>query len=62
MIAITVRLLDEYDIGSENRCCIFVDGVNPSLSGALKDRVDEDTGYEQQIVYCLLQQKLSISL
>lgn len=51
MIAITVKLLDEYDIRFENRCRIFVDGANPSFIRALKDRVDEDTDYEQQISY-----------
>jgi hypothetical protein len=51
MIEITVKLLDEYDIRFENRCRIFVDGANPSFIRALKDRVDEDTDYEQQIAY-----------
>lgn len=51
MIEITVRLLDEYDIRFDNRCRIFVDGPNPSFIRALKDRVDEDTDYEQQIAY-----------
>jgi hypothetical protein len=51
MIDTTVRLLDQYDIRFDNRCRIFVDGANPSFIRALKDRVDEDTAYEQQMVY-----------
>jgi hypothetical protein len=30
---------------------ISVDGANPSFIRALKDRVDEDTNYEQQISF-----------
>ena len=51
MINTTVGLLDEYDIRFDNRCRIFVDGANPSFIRALKDRVDEDTNYEQQILF-----------
>jgi hypothetical protein len=51
MIATTIKLLDEYDIRFDNRCRIFVDGANPSFIRALKDRVDEDTNYEQQIAF-----------
>jgi hypothetical protein len=51
MINTTVRLLDEYDIRFDNRCRIFVDGANPSFIRALKDRVDEDTNYEQQTLF-----------
>jgi hypothetical protein len=51
MIEITVNLLDEYDIRFENSCRIFVDGANPSFIRALKDRVSEDSDYEQQISY-----------
>ena len=51
MIAITLNLLDEYDIKFNNKCRIFVDGANPSFIRALKDRVDEDTNYEQQTSY-----------
>lgn len=46
MIAITVKLLDEYDIKFNNKYRMFVDGTNPSFIRALKDRVDEDTNYE----------------
>ena len=51
MIAITVKLLDEYDIKFNNKYRMFVDGTNPSFIRALKDRVDEDTNYEQQVSY-----------
>jgi len=51
MIGITVNLLDEYNITFEGRSRIFCDGANPSFIRALKDRVDEDTNYEQQITY-----------
>jgi hypothetical protein len=51
MINTTVRLLDEYNIRFDNRCRIFVDGANPSFIRALKDMVDEDTNYEQQILF-----------
>ena len=37
-----------------------MDGANPSFISALKDRVDEDTNYEQRIV--IIQVKLSISI
>ena len=33
-----------------DRCRIFIDGANPSFIRALKDRVDEDTNYQQWIV------------
>jgi hypothetical protein len=51
MIAITVKIFDQYDIRFDNRCRIFVDGANPSFIRTLKDRADEDTNYEQQISY-----------
>jgi len=51
MITIRVKLLDQYDIRLDYRCCIFVDGANPSFTKTLKDRVDKDTNYEQQISY-----------
>lgn len=51
MIVITIKLLDLYDIRFENNCRIFVDGANPSFIRALKERVDEDTNYEQQISF-----------
>ena len=51
MINTTVRLLYEYDIGFDNRYRIFVDGADPSFIWALKDRVDEDTNYEQQFSF-----------
>jgi hypothetical protein len=35
----------------EGRSRIFVDGSNPSFIRALKDKVDEDTNYEQQISF-----------
>lgn len=34
-----------------NSSRIFVDGANPSFIRALKERVNEDVDYEQQIVY-----------
>jgi hypothetical protein len=51
MISTTIRLLDEYDIRFNNGCRIFVDGANPSFIRALKERVDEDSNYEQQISF-----------
>lgn len=49
MIETTVRLLEQYDITFDNRSRIFVDGANPSLIRALKERLDEDTNYEHLI-------------
>jgi len=46
MIETTIDLLDEYDIRFDNSCRIFVDGANPSFIRALKQRVGEDTEYE----------------
>jgi hypothetical protein len=51
MIETTVRLLEEYVITFEGRSRIFVDGANPSFIRALKERLDEDTNYEQQISF-----------
>ena len=51
MIETTLRLLNEYDFTFENRCRIFVDGANLSFIRALKDGVDADTNYEQQITF-----------
>jgi hypothetical protein len=51
MISTTVKLLDEYDIRFNNGCRIFVDGANPSFIRALKERVDEDSNYEQQLAF-----------
>ena len=51
MIKTTVRLLEEYNIRFDNQCRIFVHAANPSFIRALKDRVDEDTDYEQQISF-----------
>ena len=51
MIQTTVKLLDQFNIRFDNRCRIFVNGANPSFIRALKDKVDEDTNYEQQISY-----------
>lgn len=51
MITTTVRLLDQYGITFENRSRIFVDGANPSFIRALKERVGEDTAYEQAIAH-----------
>jgi hypothetical protein len=51
MIETTVRLLDQYGITFENRSRIFVDGANPSFIRALKERVGEDTAYEQAIAH-----------
>ena len=51
MISITANILDEYEDRFNNACRIFVDAANPSFIRALKDRVDEDSDYEQQIVY-----------
>jgi hypothetical protein len=48
MIKITVQLLQKYDIRFDNSCRIFVDAANPSFIRALKDRVNEDSDYEQQ--------------
>jgi hypothetical protein len=35
----------------EGRNRIFVDGTNPSFIRSLKERVDEDTDYEQRIAF-----------
>ena len=51
MIDITASLLDQFNITFENRSRIFVDGANPSFIRALKERVEEDPNYEQQITY-----------
>lgn len=51
MIQTTIKLLDQYDIRFDNRCRIFVDGANPSFIRALKDKVDKDTNYDQQILF-----------
>jgi hypothetical protein len=51
MIDTTVRFLDEYNITFEGRSRIFVDGANPSFLRSLKERVDEDTNYEQLVSY-----------
>jgi hypothetical protein len=51
MIDTTVRLLDEYNITFEGRSRIFVDGANPSFLRSLKERVDEDTNYEQLVSF-----------
>jgi hypothetical protein len=51
MIAITIKLLDEYDIRFDNRCRIFVDGANPSFIRALKEKVNEDSDYKRQISF-----------
>lgn len=49
MIETTIRLLNEYSIGFDNSCRIFVDGANPSFIRALKARVGEDIEYDSQI-------------
>jgi hypothetical protein len=51
MIKTTVRLLDEYDIGYDNSCRIFVDAANPSFITTLKQAVNEDSDYVKQIQY-----------
>jgi hypothetical protein len=51
MISTTVRLLEEYGITFEGRNRIFVDGANPSFIRALKEAVDENSNYEQQIAF-----------
>jgi hypothetical protein len=51
MIQTTVRLLDRYNVTFEGHSRIFVDGANPSFIRALKDKLDEDTNYEQQISF-----------
>jgi hypothetical protein len=51
MISTTLRLLEDYNISFEGRRRIFVDGANPSFIRALKDRLEEDTNYEQLISY-----------
>ena len=35
----------------DNRCRTLVDGANPSSITELKDKVDEDTNYEEQISF-----------
>lgn len=51
MIEKTVELLEEYNITFDSRCRIFMDGANPSFIRALKEAVDEDINYEQQVAY-----------
>jgi hypothetical protein len=52
MINTTRKLRDQYDIRFDNRCRVFVDGgANPFFIRALKDRVDEDINYEQQVAF-----------
>lgn len=51
MIETTIGLLEEYDISFDGRSRIFVDDANPSFIWALKERLDEDTNYEQQISF-----------
>lgn len=51
MIETTVRLLDEYGITFKGRSRIFVDGANPSFIRAVKERLEEDSNYEQLISY-----------
>ena len=51
MIKTTVSLLGQYDIRFNNSCRVFVDGANPSFMRALKEMVDEDENYEQQIQF-----------
>ena len=51
MIDTTLKLLDEYEITFGRSCRIFVDDANPSFIRTLKDRVDADTSYEQQVLY-----------
>ena len=51
MIEKTVELLEEYNITFDSRCRIFIDGANPSFIRSLKEGVDEDSNFEQQVAY-----------
>jgi hypothetical protein len=51
MIQTTVRLLEGYNITFEGNSRVFVEGANSSFIRALKDKVDEDENYEQQIAF-----------
>ncbi len=51
MIKTTVSLLGKHDIRFNNSCQVFVDGPNPSFMRTLKEMVDEDENYEQQIQF-----------
>jgi hypothetical protein len=51
MLRITVNLMHKFGINFENRCHVFVDGANPSFISALKDRLGEDTEYDQLIAH-----------
>jgi hypothetical protein len=43
--------VDKYNIRFDNNCRIFVDAEIPSFIRALKDKIDEDSDYEQAIAY-----------
>lgn len=47
----TVRLLDICNLTFGGRSRIFVDGANPPFIRLLKERIDENVNYEQQIVF-----------
>lgn len=49
MIEPTISLLLKHNITFANGCRIFVDGAKPSFIRALKDRVSEDSNYENLI-------------
>jgi hypothetical protein len=51
MLRVTVNLMHKFGINFENRCHVFVDGANPSFIRALKDRLGEDTEYDQLIAH-----------
>ena len=51
MLEKAVELLEEYNITFDSKCRIFIDGANPSFIRSLKERVDEDSNFEQQVAY-----------
>lgn len=51
MIETTISLLEKHNITFEDRSRIFVDGANPSFIRSLKDRIGEDSNYEQFSAY-----------
>jgi hypothetical protein len=62
MISAIASLAREFDISFDNSCRIFVDSNNPSFIRALKDRLDEDPGYEIHIENLKRNLKQSYSL
>lgn len=50
MIDKTIEVVLKYDARFDNNCRIFVDGSNPSFIRTLKQRIREDSEYDQRIL------------